>query len=330
VLAGLAGSTLTLSFACSSSNNPGAASATGGATSTGGQSGLSGSGGGTTGPLPDGAPTSCSDTSAIPAGAVCILDIEGRVIDQNGNAVPPMGLVSACGPANCNPGFTDSTGRFVIDVGFHMLTGTYSAQVHARPDYAAFYYQLPADAAGPSIDLRNLRILPMPASGPALNIDRAGTPAQSVTSGDVTLIVGDMTYVRLDVESDAAGDMPGQLGTQFRVLKIPDQFLAEYAPASLGIKVLYAMEPFESSFEIGGMMGVEKNVQLSFVNSTNFPASAAIDVLSLGTYIYPDWIPPGEFTKVASAHVSADGTKIDFDSGQGIPYLTWVGLRAAQ
>jgi hypothetical protein len=279
----------------------------------------------TTPVVDSGGPSRCNDDAGANAsGSVCILHISGRAIDQDSKPLASGSLVSACGPAQCNPGITNAAGDFRIDIGFHLVPSQYSVQVHLRPADAAFYYGIPKGETGPSIDIGTLRVLPMPASGPALNIDRKGTPAQSVTSGDVTLDVGDGIYVRLDPESTLAGD----LGTEFRALKIPDTFLHEYAEPSLGIAALYALEPFESTFELPSAPNVPVNVRLSFANSAKLAAGSAVDLLALGSYVYPDWIPPATFQKVASGHVSADGATITLDPGQGLPYLTWVGVRS--
>ncbi len=267
----------------------------------------------------------CQDAGGAPAdaGLVCILHVSGRAIDQNGAPVAAQSLVSACGPAQCNPGITDAGGHFRIGVGLDIVPDVYSVQVHLRPNFAAFYYRLP-EVPGPYIDIGNVRVLPMPASGPSLVIDRAGSAAQSVTSGDVTLEVPASTYVRLDVEANLAG----ALGTQFRALRIPDAFLPEYAPPSTGIRVLYAMEPFEASFEVGGQPNVLTNARLSFVNYAKFAAGSSVDLMALGSYVFPEWIPPATFQKVATGHVSTDGNTIELDPDQGLPYLTWVGLRS--
>lgn len=272
-------------------------------------------------------PTSCVDAGSGVPGAVCITGVRGRAIDENGAPVDKNQLVSACGTVQCNPGFTDATGAFVIPVGFNIVPSQYSVQVHKRVDFTAFYYALPAGAKGPVIDMGDLRSLPMPATGPELNVDRNGVPAQSVTSGDVTLDVPDNIYVRLDVESNLAeNETPGK-GRAFRTLRIPDEFLKEFADPSLGFVAMYALEPFECSFEAPNVPDKPVNVRLSFANSAAIASGAAVDVFALGTYIYPDWIPPAAFTKVASGHVSADGAHIDMDAGRGLPYLTWVAVR---
>jgi len=309
------------------SSAKGGASASGGAPSGGSSSGGAGTGGNSTMTMDGGLPTSCKDdTTGLPATVTCITHIDGRAIDADGKPIAAKTGVSACGPTQCNGGSTGPDGKFQIPVGLHLVPSVYSAQVHVRVDKAAFYYALPKDTKGPVVDVGDLRVLDMPAMGPALNVDRMGTPAQSVTSGDVTLEVPADVYVRLDVESNLAGAH----GKEFRALTIPDKFLGEFADASLGVKAMYALEPFESSYEYPKMNSMTANVRLSFANTAKLPNGSAVDVLALGTYIYPDWIPPAAFAKVASAHVSSDGSKIDFDSGQGIPYLTWIALRPAK
>jgi hypothetical protein len=241
-----------------------------------------------------------------------------------------MQLVTACGTIQCNPGFTDDSGKFTIPVGRKIVPSEFSVQVHKRVDFTAFYWQLPADAKGPIIDVGDVRSLPMPATGPELAVDRAGVPAQSVTSGDVTLDVPDGIYVRLDIESNLAEtEHPGK-GRAFRSLKIPAANLKEFVAPTLGVSALYALEPFECTFENAGVPDQPVNVRLSFANSEGIAAGTAIDLLALGTYIYPDWIPPAAFTKVAKGHVSADGARIDLDAGEGLPYLTWVAVRPTQ
>ena len=258
---------------------------------------------------------------------MCITEVHGRAVDENGAPFAKGQLVSACGTVQCNPGFTDDTGVFTIPVGFHIVPGDYSVQVHDRVDLTAFYYALPSGTKGPVVDMGDVRSLAMPATGPELAVDRAGVPAQSVTSGDVTLDVPGNIYVRLDIESNLAENTTPGKGRAFRALRIPDKFVSEFADPSLGVVAMYALEPFECSFEVAGVPDVPVNVRLGFVNSAHIPAGTAVDVLALGTYIYPDWIPPAAFTKVAKGHVSSDGARIDLDSGEGLPYLTWVAIR---
>jgi hypothetical protein len=50
-------------------------------------------------------------------------------------------------------------------------------------------------------------------------------------------------------------------------------------------------------------------------------------VLALGSYLDVAWVRPATFEPVATARVSADGSRIELDAGQGIRRLTWIGLR---
>ncbi|HEX4337752.1 MAG TPA: hypothetical protein VH062_17695 [Polyangiaceae bacterium] len=274
----------------------------------------------------DGASTAvCDDDASGLSGVPCILHVDGRAIDGAGAPIAADTLVSACGPAACSPGYTTPTGAFTIPVGFHLDPGAYSVELHVRPDRAGFYYALPPTAPGPVIDVGALRVLDMPAHGPMLDVERAGAPAQAVTSGDVTLDVGGGVYVRLDVESNLAGDH----GKEFRALTVARDFFDDFVEPSLGVAALFALEPFESSFEYPGATATPTTVRLSFANTAGFDADRAIDVLALGTYIYPDWLAPGAFQKVASAHVTADGSRVELDAGEGLLHLTWVALRSS-
>ena len=271
-------------------------------------------------------PFACADAAAaLPARARCVLRIDGRAIDESDAPVAPHTLASACGPAACSPGFTGSDGAFAIPVGFHLDPGVYSVQMHVRPDRAAFYFALPGDALGPVVDMGALRVLDMPAHGPLLDVDRSGAPSQTVTSGDVTLEVPEGVYVRLDVESNLAGDH----GREFRALTIAPRFIDEFSDGMTGVQAMYALEPFESSFEYPASGATPALVRLSFANTAGLEAGAGVDVLALGTYIYPGWVKPAAFEKVASGHVSADGSKIELDPGEGLSHLTWIAIREA-
>ena len=269
-------------------------------------------------------PPACTDdAAAIPSDAVCILRIDGRAIDENGAPIAPHTLASACGPEQCAPGYTASDGAFAIPVGVHLDPSLYSVQLHVRPDRTAFYFALPKSAPGPVVDMGVLRVLRMPPHGPLLDVNPSGAAAQTLASGDVTLDVPDGVYVRLDVESNLAGDH----GREFRALTIASNFIDEFADGVGGIRALYALEPFESSFEYPGAHPMPALVRLSFVNTASIAAGAAVDVLALGTYVYPEWVAPAALEKVASAHVSADGSSIELDPGEGLPHLTWIALR---
>lgn len=278
---------------------------------TGASAGSAGSGG-----------TAGCDNPAEP-GTECIETVSGRLVGESGDPVEADLLVSACGPLQCNPGRTDTEGRFTIPVNLNLVRSDYSVLGHGRPEKAAFYFVLPEGQPGPDLEVGDLPHLSMPADGPSIEIDRDGAPAQSVTSGDVTLDIADGVFVRLDVESNLAADE----GMKFRALKVPDALLDRFADPALGLQVLYGFEPFETEFEFPS--GEQTEARLEFANTTGFAADSTVEILALGSYLHPEWVTPAAFEVIATGTVSSDGTTITMDSGGGVRYLTWVGLRSA-
>lgn len=138
------------------------------------------------------------------------------------------------------------------------------------------------------------------------------------------MLVPEGTFVRLDVESATFGDT----GREFRALRVSGDQKDALVDPSLGLSVLYGLEPFEARFEtVPDRLPAE--VRLSFENTIGLDAGASVEVFALGTYVYPDWVKPARFEPVARATVSADGVRIEMDDSTGLPYLTWVGLREA-
>jgi len=295
---------------------------------SGGGSGASGSGGGggSAGAGTGGgdAGTECPDPAQLGAGEVCLQAVEGRVTDSSGTPVPEV-LTTVCGSRQCNPGVTGSDGRFRVEVGFALALRDYSTLPHGRPNRTSFYFQLPLDAAGPVVQVGDLPMLDLPATGPLLVVktDNAGAPAQSVTSGDVTFEVAEGVRVLLDVEDV----VDGENGKMFRALDVPQERRDTFIDPGIGAFALYAFTPFEAGFDVEAT-GVSATARLSFANRTGLAAGSAVEVLALGTYQYLDWVTPAAFEPVAAATVTADGTRIELDSGEGLRYLTWVALRA--
>jgi hypothetical protein len=293
------------------------------APSTGGSGAVGGAAGGGTGGSAGDAGVTCPDPALLSPGEICVEAVEGRVVDAQGNPVADV-LTTVCGARQCNPGVAAADGRFRADVGFPLVLRDYSALPHGRPNRTSFYFQLPLDAVGPVIDVGDLPMLDLPPTGPMLVVktDNAGAPAQSVTSGDVTLDVAEGVRVLLDVEDVAAGED----GKLFRVLDVPEDKRTVFLDASAGAFALYALMPFEAGFDIAETRE-PTTARLSFANRAGLPAGSLVEVLALGTYQYLDWVSPGEFEPVATARVTTDGASIELDPGEGLRYLTWVALR---
>lgn len=287
----------------------GAATGGSGGTDAGGSGGAAGAGG----------MAPCSEApSQIPAGAVCIHNVSGRVIDPSGAPVSGV-LVTVCGTA-CYPGNSGADGRFTVPVNRHIVLSQTSVLVHERPLKAGFYFQLPNDP-GPDLDVGDTPLLPLPV-GPELVVKPDGSPLQSVTDGDVTLDVPQGVQVNLDFDEEAAGAK----GKEFRALPVPKNLWNDFVDPSLGLSELYAFGPFEAGF-FDAQTGKPALAQMSFKNTAGLPASTPVEFLELGSFLYPDLIPTATFAPVATGKVSADDTTIDMDPGTGIQYITWIGIR---
>jgi hypothetical protein len=263
------------------------------------------------------------DPRTRPPNGVCLERVTGTVVDGDGNPVSGLSM-SVCGPI-CWYGESDSTGAFDVAVNSHVIAEDYSTLPHGRPNRTSFYYQLPSSAEG-STAVGELRVLDLPATGPSLVVksDKQGTPAQTATSGPATLNVPDGVSVKLDVEDVALGAE----GKQFRALAIPAQHREHFAPGQ-SFSALYAFTPYETAF-VEGTTTTAALVQLELDNEAGLPADSSVEFLALGSYLFPTWVPPARFQVVATGKVSADGAKLVMDAGEGISYLTWVGVRPAQ
>jgi hypothetical protein len=242
--------------------------------------------------------------------------VRGRIVAEDGAGLEGV-LVTVCGPV-CFYGESEAAGEFAVQIGAHLVPSMYSTLAHARPAAASYYHRLP-DAAGPLVEVGDLVLLELPSEGPLLDLEGG---AQTVTSGEVTLEVPEGLRVRLDPEDLGAGDE----GRAFRVRTVADELRDGFTAAPGDLDVLHALAPFEAWFQTAEKeMGTAR---LSFAAAGRFPPGARVDVLALGSYLYPDWVTPAAFEVVATGEVSPDGSKIELLPGEGVRHLTWIGLRA--
>lgn len=306
----------TLLIACGGSDDPGGVGGASGATASGGSGGVAGSagsagaGGGAAGQA------GCA-TELTPPGTdpTCLASVSGRLVDDDGGPIGGV-VASVCGPV-CFYGETGADGRFTVDVNAVLTPADYSVLAHARPLRASFYFRLPALTADGTVDVGDLPVLALP-DGPPLALD--GT-AQTVTSGEVTLSVPDGVTVKLDPEDLAGGDD----GKKLRVLRLDRSRYATFGIDDAYFAV-YAFAPFEAWFRAADKS--ETTARVSFAPGGDLTPGAAIEVAALGSYLFPEWIAPAQLGPAASAAVAADGRTVELDAGQGLPYLTWVALRA--
>jgi len=244
-----------------------------------------------------------------PDGGTCVLEATGTVEDLSATPLPDL-VMTMCSPAICYGTRADDAGVYVVPVGDFIVTADYAVHADGRPDHAVDYHRL---AAGePQVIDVDMHIPALPPSTVSLPPDEAGAPS-SVTVGDVTLQVAAGTTFTLDVE-----DYGIAAGRLLRVAAVPLASAPSYAAAN-NVAVIYAMAP--SGATPSQPMGV------SLRNPAGLPASAGVDFLVLSDDYFDNPPTVGQLLVQATGHVSADGTTITTDPGQGITEITWLAVR---
>lgn len=279
--------------------------------STAGDASAPGDGGANLGDAGDeaDAPAPCSAPPDMrPEGGTCVLDATGNVTDLSGAGLPQL-VITMCSPTICYGGRADDAGAYDLPIGDFLDTANYAVHADGRPDHAVDYHRL---AAGePEVIDVDMQLPTLPPSAVSLPPD--GSPASSVTVGDVTLQIAAGTTFDLDIE-----DYGTTAGRILRVASVPLTSAPPYAAAN-SVAAIYALAP--SGAKPSVPMGV------SVRNAAALPASAAVDILVLSDDYFSTPPTVGQLLVQASGHVSADGTTIQSDPGQGIDEITWLGIR---
>jgi hypothetical protein len=247
--------------------------------------------------------------SQRPDGGTCVLDATGTVADLSATPLPDL-VMTMCSPAICYGTRADDAGVYTVPIGDFIVTADYAVHADGRPDHAVDYHRL---AAGePQVIDVDMQIPTLPPSTVSLPPDDAGAPS-SITVGDVTLQVAAGTTFDLDVE-----DYGIPAGRLFRVAAVPLASAPSYAAAN-NVAAIYAMAPSGATPSLP--MGV------SLRNAAALPASAGVDFLVLSDDYFDTPPTVGLLLVQATGHVSADGTTIATDPGQGITEITWLAVR---
>jgi hypothetical protein len=258
----------------------------------------------------DEAAAPCSAPPSMrPEGGTCVLEATGTVEDLSGTTLPDL-VMTMCSPAICYGSRANDAGVYTIPVGDFIDTAEYAVHADGRPDHAVDYHRL-AGGEPQVIDV-DMHIPALPPSTVSLPPDDAGAPT-SVTEGDVTLQVAAGTSFNLDVE-----DYGIPAGRLLRVVLVPLASAPSYAAAN-SVAAIYAMAP--SGAAPSQPMGVILR------NAAAIPASAGVDFLVLSDNYFDTPPTVGQLLVEATGHVSADGTTISTDPGQGITEITWLAVR---
>jgi hypothetical protein len=252
----------------------------------------------------------CGSDTKIPDGGVCVIDVSGKLVDEAGMPVKNV-LTTVCA-GTCYFGMAGADGNFLVAIDHYIFPDQFALEIHGSPDYVSYYARLPPITDPHVVYPDPLVAAALPKTGPLIALDNS---AQTVTAGDVTLILDAGTEVQLDVVDVMAGD-PGRM---LRPYTATDPTKYPFVDKNAVPDALYSFAPFEVIFSKG-------KAHLAFANTGKFAPGTAFDVLSQGGLL--SGVPPaGNFTVVATATVSMDGTTIATDQGTGVATLTWIALR---
>lgn len=243
------------------------------------------------------------------AGVTCVLQVRGTARDDTG---APLGdhVITVCGPA-CFVTRTAPDGSFVTPVGDFLDPSIYTVLVHGRPDHASLYVAL-----APVVDRVATFAEPLVVPRYTQSGDLFPDPARggSVTAGDVTLTVPAGATLEFDLEDALLGD----LGRRFRVAPVPIDRAPRFA-RDAGVVALWALAPFN--------LLASPKLAARVANRAGMAPNAAVDFVVMGREGLVPPLTAGRAIVAAAGHVSADGMSITTDPGEGISYVTWLGVR---
>ncbi len=239
--------------------------------------------------------------------ATAIHTYRGRVVDQDGNGAEDI-PAQACGINVCLFGVTDQDGNVELTVS---ETPVEKPRFKYGKGKSFPMFALPM-AGGPVIDVGEQLSWRLPDVSTSAPLG----PGE-VSYGAVTLSIAPTARIRIDLLSFDDEDEQG-----FRAARIPLDKAPSAVDASLGIEVLYSLNPIDSMFC--------PRAQLQLPKSESWPPGTEVDVLLHGTRIQEEWAPYGGWAEVSAASVSSDGASIDTVADEGIPMLGVIGLRRAR
>lgn len=299
-LAGQAGASTAGQAGASIAGQAGAGASGGqaGGASAGGQAGSGGAGapGGTGG---------CQPGAPAPPGSYCLGVVSGSLFGLDGAPVGPMDI-AVCGGV-CIAGKVSSQGTFSVPVKRLLPKPGVSVPLGVTP-FAAYEIALTQEG---DVQLPPMLVVKLPEEGAPF--PAAGSGA-AVSSGGVTLNIEPGTEVVIDellFETDEQ--------KRFRAVAVPPEKAPPFVPAGVVFDALYALGPSATT--------LTPPARVTFATPSPWPPGASVEIHAHGLdegSATPTW---GSMSKVATGHVSEKGDAVSIDPGEGLPLLTWVGLR---
>ncbi len=256
-----------------------------------------------------------ADADAGPCEGIYAEGISGRVLDTDGNPPELPQVVTFCGNA-CIYGEVAEDGTFRVEANFCYGGGPplYRPLLiyHGLGRYADLNYDFlgpdhTGDAGWVHFDT-------------PFRIPSIETMAVITVDGDTAQVLDDGAGFRLSMEPGAASPPFGR--EELGVVRLAE----EHYPPVRGIETLTALWttlPEDVLFD--------PPAQLELPNVADDPPGTTIEIVGIGNFATSTEGQPyaGTLGRVATATVSADGTTITLDEGEGIAHLTWLGYRRA-
>jgi hypothetical protein len=241
-----------------------------------------------------------------PQGSQAFHSLGATLVDETG-APQADAPVTVCGFDLCLHGKVDSTGaaRVANADGDPPLQHP-AFKIGDGITFAELAYPLPDQSevdVGTTVAVR----LPSAAEGAAL------APGASATSNGVTVTLAPGAAIGFDTLTYG----PNARGLRAQPIPLGKPPLA-IDPAAR-IELAYALVPQGTTFC--------PPAALDLPNTPAWPAGTAVEILAHGIDLEQPWAPYGGWAVVATASVSADGSRIQTPPGGGIPVLATVGLR---
>ncbi len=256
--------------------------------------------------------------------------IGGTVVDSTG--APKQGqAVVACTEGTCFFGRSDCAGFFTIPIG-----------ATSHPDLSV-YFPVPMDGVGHhspfchytelcdgSVHMCTDYVLyDAPTTGEAVP-ESTGPTDPNPLPAEVRVEASDGGALILHAGDEV--DLPLFTDPWVALTRFP---LDEHVPCFIDPEnlplALYAVTPMDTMVIDPGthLDPVFRFASLDLPNETGLAAGTALDVYVLGGVHPVDYgLFEGEWADSADAEVTTDGTRIQTVAGQGVGYLTWIGIYA--
>jgi hypothetical protein len=252
--------------------------------------------------------------------------IGGSVRDETGATLACQSVV-ACTEGSCYFGRSDESGFFTVT-----LPGT------AIPDLSVYFPVAGRLHHSPFCRFTDLCDGELNMCGTDFVLYSAPTSGTPVPTGALA------SDIRVEASDTAAVVIPAgsevhlpfyffEHGDWVALTRFP---LSEHVPCFLDPAhlplALYVFTPFDTYIIEPGTVAdpVHINAGLDLPNETGLSPGTAVDIYVVGgMYGHDIDILEGEWTRLAGATVSTDGTRIQTAAGDGIPYLSWFGIYEA-